>query len=90
MKTPTGSAGPAPSSRTLTHVYQAASLPTMPSPCIYTPKYCFELRGLSSTGRSFGFAPYFLATTHFRERGTLYMLVGLLDGWACEVCLGDG
>ena len=27
MKTPTGSAGPAPSSRTLTHVHQAASLP---------------------------------------------------------------
>ena len=27
MKTPTGSAGPAPSLRTLTHVHQAASLP---------------------------------------------------------------
>ena len=27
MKTPTGSAGPAPSSRTLTHVHQAASVP---------------------------------------------------------------
>ena len=27
MKTPTGSASPAPSSRTLTHVHQAASLP---------------------------------------------------------------
>ena len=45
MKTPTGSAGPAPSSRTLSHVHQAASLPveqvevpTLPDGPIVTPR----------------------------------------------------
>ena len=51
-------------------------------------EYYFELGGLSSTGISFGFVLVVFALTHFRETGTLYGLVGLLDGWVYEVCGG--
>ena len=44
-----------------------------------------KLGGLSSTGSSFGFVVVLFAIAHFRETGTLNVLLGLLDGWVYEV-----